>query len=139
MSTDVYIYLTGHKCVRSYSYRRGLLRCLSSIGGQCEGLNCGISDRCSSHVFVFIWSYQFIIYSFIKTLCVGNLQALNNVICKKLILFPQHGFGLIFGRRFCFPCYALQLFLVATNCVWYSPKDRKDLLGSRLTKYRWTR
>ena len=107
--------------------------------GQCEGLNCGISDRCSSHVFVFIWSYQFIIYSFIKTLCVGNLQALNNVICKKLILFPQHGFGLIFGRRFCFPCYALQLFLVATNCVWYSPKDRKDLLGSRLTKYRWTR
>ena len=72
---------------------------------------------------------------FIKTLCVGNLQALNNVICKKLILFPQHGFGLIFGRRFCFLCYALQLFLVATNCVWYSPKDRKDLPGSRLTKY----
>ena len=31
--------------------RRGLLRCLSSIDGQCEGLNCGISNRYSSHAF----------------------------------------------------------------------------------------
>ena len=31
--------------------RRGLLRCLSSVDGQCEGLNCGISNRYSSHAF----------------------------------------------------------------------------------------